>query len=173
MGADKATIDWRGRPLWEWQLEKLRELAPAKIFLSARSDPTWRPMDVEFVPDAAPSRGPLSGLAAALARTKSEHTLVLAIDLPAMTVGHLQYLCGLIARDVGVIPVIEGRAEPLAAIYPRSARAACANALAGTDASLQPLIRKLVDFKKMRAVEIASADRGFYQNVNEPGDLDE
>ena len=26
MGCDKAALAWRGRPLWEWQIEKLRVL---------------------------------------------------------------------------------------------------------------------------------------------------
>lgn len=173
MGADKATIHWRGRPLWEWQLGKLRELQPAKIFLSARANPTWRPTDVEFVADAPPSRGPLSGLTAALARTESEHLLTLAIDLPAMTVGHLRYLRALIVPGVGVVPVIDGRAEPFAAIYPREACVESAEALIGTNASLQPLIGQLIASQKMRTIEIRPADEAFYKNVNRPGDLAE
>ena len=171
MGADKATIDWRGRPLWEWQIEKLRELEPVKIFLSARADPAWRPTDVEFVPDAQPSRGPLSGLAATLARAVSEHTLVLAIDLPAMTIGHLQYLCALVAPGVGVVPHSDGRAEPLAAIYPGETRVFFAKALRGKDASLQPLIDQLTACGRVKKVEITPDGYALYQNMNEPGDL--
>src|SRR5262249_31891495 len=66
MGRDKATILFRGKPLWEVQLEKLKKLAPKEIFVSARVDPPWRPNDVLFVADVPPSRGPLSGLAASL-----------------------------------------------------------------------------------------------------------
>ena len=68
MRKDKATLLFRGRPLWQIQLELLRQLGPAEIFISARTDPTWRPADVEFVADDLPSRGPLSGLAGSLER---------------------------------------------------------------------------------------------------------
>src|SRR5436305_9892616 len=49
MHRDKATIEWRHQPLWERQMQTLRELQPEAIFLSARSDPDWRPSDVTLV----------------------------------------------------------------------------------------------------------------------------
>src|SRR5438132_3286725 len=42
MGKDKATLQFRGRPLWQIQFELLRKLHPSEIFISARTDPTWR-----------------------------------------------------------------------------------------------------------------------------------
>ena len=39
MGQDKATLVFRGKPLWEIQLDLLRKLQPREIFLSARTDP--------------------------------------------------------------------------------------------------------------------------------------
>src|SRR5580765_2506968 len=38
MGTDKATFLFRGKPLWQVQLETLRRLRPAEIFVSARTD---------------------------------------------------------------------------------------------------------------------------------------
>ena len=66
MGTDKATFLFRGKPLWQVQLETLRRLRPAEIFVSARTDPSWRPAYVQFIADIPPSCGPLSGLAASL-----------------------------------------------------------------------------------------------------------
>ena len=85
MGKDKATVLFRGKPLWQIQLELLRRLEPAEIFISAGTDQPWRPDDVYLVTDDSPSRGPLSGLAASLARMRSAHLLALAIDMPFMT----------------------------------------------------------------------------------------
>src|SRR4029077_6356309 len=75
MGKDKATMMFRGKPLWQIQLDLLRKLGPAEILISARSDPPWRPKELVFVADDAPSRGPLSGLAAALAKMHGSHLL--------------------------------------------------------------------------------------------------
>ena len=93
MGRDKATILFCGKPLWQIQLDLLQKLQPAELFVSARTDPAWRPPDLTFVPDDPPSRGPLSGLTATLARIRSSHLLVLAIDMLSMDEGHLRYLC--------------------------------------------------------------------------------
>jgi len=70
MGTDKATFLFRGKPLWQVQLETLRRLRPAEIFLSARTDPSWRPNDVQFIADIPPSCGPLGGLASSLAKNR-------------------------------------------------------------------------------------------------------
>ena len=60
MGTDKAFLDWRGRPLWEHQLEKLRALAPSRVMLSCRSDQFFPPLtDSQPVHDQWPDCGPL------------------------------------------------------------------------------------------------------------------
>src|SRR5207237_4828635 len=121
MGKDKATAFFQGKPLWQIQLNLLRELRLAEIFLSARSDPDWRPADIKFVADEPPSRGPLSGVAGSLGRIRTKHLLALAIDMPFMSEKYLRFLCDQIEPRRGVLPMIGGRAEPLAAIYPKGA----------------------------------------------------
>src|SRR5207253_814771 len=79
MGRDKATVLFRGKPLWEIQFDLLRKLGPPEIFVSARTDPLWRPADVHFIADEPPSRGPLSGLVASMAKMRSAHLLTLAV----------------------------------------------------------------------------------------------
>src|SRR5689334_21056412 len=49
MGTDKATLPFGEKPLWQHQLALLRQLQPAKILVSARVDPIWRPNDVDLV----------------------------------------------------------------------------------------------------------------------------
>ena len=48
MRRDKATLEWRGRPLWACQFEKLRALT-SNIFVSTRFAVPWRPADVKLV----------------------------------------------------------------------------------------------------------------------------
>jgi molybdenum cofactor guanylyltransferase len=172
MGRDKATMPWLGRPLWEQQLGKLRALRPDKIFLSARTDVSWRPVDVELIVDLAPSRGPLSGLAAVLDHMETNYLLTLAIDMPLMTTGHLRHLCDLAVNETGVVPIIDGKAEPLCAIYPKEARSVFLEALPGKDFSLQPIVRKLIGLNLLRKMPISGAEQKFYQNINQPRDLD-
>jgi molybdopterin-guanine dinucleotide biosynthesis protein A len=171
MGKDKAALQFRGRPLWQIQFELLRKLQPSEIFISARTDPTWRPEDVRFVADIPPSRGPLSGLAASLAQMHTTHLLALAIDMPFMTNKFLRYLCAKIEASRGVVPKIDNRTEPLTAIYPREAEIDFRRALAGADFSLQSLTRRLVETGKLRAIHVTEQEKVFFLNVNEPADL--
>ena len=172
MGKDKARILFRGKPLWQIQLDLLRSLRPREIFVSARSDPSWRPTNVKFIPDDQPSRGPLSGVAAALKAIRTKHLLVLAIDMPFMTGEHLHFLCIQIAPGCGVLPIICERAEPLAAIYPAEADVDLAAALSGPDFSMQTATNRLVRAGKLRVVQVSARDEGFYRNLNEPADLE-
>jgi molybdopterin-guanine dinucleotide biosynthesis protein A len=172
MGTDKATIVFRGKPLWQVQLETLRNLRPAKILLSARTDPPWRPDDVQFIEDVPPSRGPLSGIAASLVRIRTPHLLALAIDMPFMTEIYLRSLCDAIERGRGVIANINNRAEPLAAVYPREAEIDFRAALAGSDFSLQNVVRHLVTSGKLRAISVTEEERRLFRNVNNMSDVD-
>ena len=171
MGCDKATLLFRGRPLWQIQVELLRKLKPVEIFVSARTDPGWRPSDVRFVADEPPSRGALSGLTASIRKMHTEHLLALAIDMPLMAENFLRSLCEQIRPQCGVVSKIANRAEPLAAIYPREANGDFRKALASADFSLQPLVRRLVDTGKLREISVTEQEQKFFLNANELSDL--
>src|ERR1044072_224685 len=143
MGKEKATLLFGGKPLWQIQLELLRKLEPTETFVSARTDPVWRPADVQFVADDPPSRGPLSGLAASLAQTRAKHLLALAIDMPFITEKYLKFLCSQLEPGRGVLTKIHDRFEPLAAIYPKEVLANLQSGLSGTDFSLQTVVGRL------------------------------
>src|SRR5205823_12455140 len=59
-------------------------IATRRNFVSARTNPPWRPSGVQFVSDEPPSRGPLSGLSGTLAGISTDHLLSLALHLPLM-----------------------------------------------------------------------------------------
>lgn len=171
MGKDKATLLFQGKPLWQIQLELLRKLAPTEIFVSARTDPVWRPTDMQFVADAPPSRGPLSGLAASLAQMRTKHLLALAIDMPFITEKYLTFVCNQIEPRRGVIAKIDDRFEPLAAIYPQEALVNIQSALSGKDFSLQTVTDRLVEAGKLKVILVPEREKKLFLNVNELADL--
>jgi molybdenum cofactor guanylyltransferase len=171
MGRDKATVLFRGKPLWQIQLETLRNLKPVEILVSARSDPPWRPHDVVFVADIPPSRGPLSGLAASIERITTTHLLALAIDMPEMSGAYLKFLYAQIEPGCGVLPKIDNRAEPLAAIYPREAANEFRNALTRAEFSLQSLTRDLAAAGKLREITVPEQQTELFLNLNAQHEL--
>jgi molybdenum cofactor guanylyltransferase len=172
MGTDKATFLFRGKPLWQVQLETLRKLRPAEIFVSARMDPSWRPADVQFIGDIPPSCGPLSGIAASLAKIHTTHLLVLAIDMPFMAENYLRAICDMIEPGRGVGAKIDNRGEPLAAVYPREAAIEFRTALASSDFSLQNVVRHLVTSGKLLEISVTEQERRLFRNVNNASDVD-
>ena len=172
MGRDKAILLFRRRPLWQIQLDRLRKLAPTEIFVSARTDPVWRPGDVQFVADTPPSRGPLSGLAASIAKMRATHLLALGIDMPFMTEKYLRDLCENIVPGCGVLPTTGHLAEPLSAVYPVEAAIEISAALTGPDFSLQALTSRLMKSGKLRPIAITKEQTRLFRNLNDPADLE-
>jgi molybdopterin-guanine dinucleotide biosynthesis protein A len=173
MGRDKATLIYRETPLWQRQLEVLRQLKPDELFISGRTDPAWRPADAIFVADAPPSRGPLSGLVAAFNRTRGTHLLALAVDMPGMTADYLRSLWHLAGPGRGVLPMTGERSEPLAAIYPVEASVYFHEALAGPDFSLQSIVSRLLKAEMLRGFPTAPQEQTRFRNLNTIADLSE
>jgi molybdenum cofactor guanylyltransferase len=171
MGRDKATIQFEGEPLWQRQLALLRGLSPQQLFVSARTKPAWLPGDAELLLDDLPSRGPLSGLTKALTAMRTTHLVAVAVDMPFMTAGELGKVVARATENRGVVAVIGGRAEPLAAVYPAEATADFTAALAGDDFSLQQLLRKLAAEDKIALLPVAKEAGHLYRSVNQPGDF--
>jgi molybdopterin-guanine dinucleotide biosynthesis protein A len=156
--------------LWAWQLEKLSALT-SNIFVSSRSDVPWRPAAVKIIIDHSPSLGPLSGLTAALAALNTDRLLVLAVDMPFITLSDLKQLCDSAKPGVGAVPVVNGKVEPLAAVYPKSAASIFAEALNRTDHSIQQVVRRLTALNLVRQIPIEDTAADFFRSVNYPADL--
>jgi molybdopterin-guanine dinucleotide biosynthesis protein A len=171
MGQEKATIRFEGELLWQRQLALLRTIPVEKIIVSARKAPDWLPDDVELCVDDLPSRGPLSGLAKALTAIRTTHFIALAVDMPFMIAEELRELYQLAEPGRGVVPTVDGRAEPLAAIYPIEAAVDFHAALAGSDFSLQSLVRTLTASGKVKLIQVAEAAAIRYRSVNSAADF--
>jgi len=172
LGADKATLMWHGEPLWSRQLRTLRELAPEKILISARMKPAWCPPEIETVLDEPPSRGPLSGIVAALKKIETTHLLALAVDMPLMETAHLKKLVSAAQPGRGVVPSREDFYEPLCAVYPKEAERLAGDYLGSGGASLQPLIKKLAAENLVTPLPASKNSGAVYDNLNTPQDFD-
>ena len=89
MGCDKALIEWHGRTLWQTQLDKLRQLQPERLLISCRREQQIL-SDVKMVFDPANTDdGPLGAITRCL-ELVDRPLLVLAVDMPWMTVEFLR-----------------------------------------------------------------------------------
>lgn len=171
MGVDKALLIRGGKPLWERQLEVLRDLAPRTLAISASARPLWMPDGVPLIVDATPACGPLSGVTAALEALEDTHLVVLAVDMPGISAAGLRPMLAAATPDRGVIPRKScGGWEPLCAIYPRAAANRARAILSQPGASLQRLADVLLSVGWIREFPVSPQEKDRYESINTPGD---
>ena len=118
MGRDKAFLPFGEETLLSRSLRLARAVTESvSIVGDTKKFASFAPV----VEDAYRDRGPLGGIHAALSTTRSEHNLIMAVDLPFLDVRFLQYLIAQAQRSEAMVtvPQIGGGFQPLCAVYRR------------------------------------------------------
>jgi molybdopterin-guanine dinucleotide biosynthesis protein A len=116
MGQDKAFMQLGGRTLLAHAFERAQAATGnAWIVGSTQKFAAFGPV----VEDLYPGRGPLAGIQAALACTRTELNLITAVDMPFLQLNFLNYLIGQAraSKAVVVVPKTGGGWQPLCAVY--------------------------------------------------------
>ena len=192
MGADKLLLPVPplGIPLVRHATERLMDLA-ARTIVVANSvkvcealryssqkcrqwgeDPAGVNTELLCLPDDSPGDGPLGGLATGLRRTEG-WGLTVAGDMPFLSAAACQYLIDM--SDSGcdaIVPILNGQAQPLHAIYHSRCLAAVENCLAGglrRMDSFWPYVR--VRWIAGGALRAFDPELRTFTNVNTPAEL--
>lgn len=172
MGRDKALIPLGGRRLIEHAIERLQGMSD-DLFITSNHPHTLNDLNIRLVPDQYPGRGALFGLGTALQAARHDDVLVVACDMPFIQpdlIEHMMTLCG--RADV-IVPELDGRFEPLLAIYHRSI------CLPAIEQSLEDQKHRMISFFPavvVSAINEESIDRldpgrlSFF-NINTPEDV--
>lgn len=100
--------------------------------------------DCRIVQDEYLGCGPLSGLHAGMKMCDSEIMLVAACDMPFLKAELYQYLLQFLEIQYdGVVPIVEGKMHPLAAIYRTKIVCSLEDALKQKNYKMQRVCRKL------------------------------
>lgn len=100
MGRDKAWLqDAAGRELWRGRLDLLKELGAGEILISCREDQKeLAGRGARLIHDQWVDAGPMGGIVSCLEAVGADRLLVLAVDLPGIT---LKVLTALLAASQG------------------------------------------------------------------------
>jgi molybdopterin-guanine dinucleotide biosynthesis protein A len=140
MGCDKSLLPLNGAPLIQHLCRQLEPHFEEIIISTNRAEKYAFLEDVDhsagvspatfmppgrqrYVGDLEPGTGPLCGIISALADSHHERNFVVACDTPKVDVRLLRQLMRAQAGHDAAIPVTDGRRQPLAAVYARSALA--------------------------------------------------
>ena len=143
LGQDKAWLPFGGEPLVLRAARRVSALAGEILFsagpaerYAALGDALAVPARV--APDLHPGTGPLAGLEAGLAAARYDLALLLAVDMPFVSLPLLRHMICLAPGYDAVIPVVAGPGSPQST--PGTAERSCAKRLpgAGTQAPPRP-----------------------------------
>ncbi len=168
MGQDKAFLELAGRTLLARALELAAGVADEVRIVGDAGKFAAYGLVVE---DIYRERGPLGGIHAALMSSGTEWNLMLAVDLPFVEPGFLQWLAGE-ARKTGAavtVPRAGGRLQPLCGVYRRNFAEVAQRALASGKNKIDVLF---VDLKTRVVEEDEMVRQGYpvemFRNLNTP-----
>lgn len=170
-GVDKCAILIGGRSMLDRQIALVRQLTPS-LFVVARDTSAHAGSGVPVIADETPGAGPLGGIATALAHSDQPYTLVVACDMPFLTLPFLQRL---VERADGVdmaLAQTEDGYQPLCAVYARDILPKVRARLQAGRLDVVGLVRELRT-AVIGPEELAAFDPAhvLLSNVNTPDDL--
>jgi molybdopterin-guanine dinucleotide biosynthesis protein A len=180
-GSPKALLKLDGRPLLDRTAGTLRDALPeTRVTLVTSGPEQFLGLNTRlpFIFDLYPDRGPIGGLHAALAYSRTEWIFVTACDYPRLDVDLLKYLAGLIHGTFEAIVPIQpdGRVQPLCAFYRVKPCLKIVEDILKRNRPTPPLrdIFESVNTRFVKFEEFGDLPNAanFFQNINTPGDLD-
>jgi molybdopterin-guanine dinucleotide biosynthesis protein A len=164
MGFDKALLPWGSATLVEHIAREALAAAGSVTLVGAPE--RYAHLGYPTLADIEADRGPLAGIVAALTASPAEWNLILACDMPNVSVELLEsLLTAAEAEGAGidcVAPVHDRGTEPLCAVYHRRALPALRAALDGNRLKMQAVLRNL------NTLLWRAADPRRFRNVNTP-----
>jgi molybdopterin-guanine dinucleotide biosynthesis protein A len=173
MGIDKASagFEFEGEPLAARVVRLLGDTCDEILVASGDGERlAW--LGLPQVRDARAHRGPLSGVVAGLEAASNDLVAVVAVDMPFVNARLLRELARLRVEDDALIPMSARGAEPLHAVYARTAAGPLRDRLeTGTlaiRAAVETLAVRYVQEDVWRTFDPSGA---FASNLNRPSDL--
>ncbi len=138
MGKEKGLVEFRGKPLVQYGIDLLSTFTDRIIISSG--NPGYIPFGYEIFPDEVPGQGPAAGLAAALKKSATPWNIILACDLPFLEGEFIEELLNAALGYQAVVPMHNGKMEPLAALYHRNLGTIFREAIANENLALHKIL---------------------------------
>ena len=162
-GSDKAFHKIQNATLWEDQVEKVSQLMPSEIIISSNENQSFNTPH-KIIVDSVKDQGPLRGIVDILNATKADRILILAVDLPKISIN---FLGELIYAGCGTVPVHKnGMTEPLAAVYPRSMLPLAERNLSLKKFKMQDVVHEGIQERFLKERPIGDSELHFFENLN-------
>lgn len=176
-GKMKALLPFSGELLIERQIALLRLLCDEIIVVTNQPSVFLPVLDrsVRIITDYFPSKGPLSGMHAALSLARNSDVWIVGCDMPFISPKAAQALWDMkkSAKCDATVPVIDGKTHPLHGIYSKGCADAISALLLAGEYKVMEMLRMIYwqeasdSFFQERGINL-----GFTTNVNTPEDYE-
>jgi len=119
MGQDKALLPFGESTMLEFLLRRLRRCCE-EVILVTHADRPYHDLRTPVIFDVMPEKSSLGGLYSGLLLSPADVNFVCACDMPLIQPALVERLFELFAGVDAVLPEIDGRLEPLCAIYSKA-----------------------------------------------------
>ena len=172
MGRNKARLALDGEMLVSRVVRVLAGITP-DVRIVSNDAASYDFLGLPIIPDVTPGYGPLMGLYSGLLAASGELAVLVAVDMPFLSVSLIRHLLALAAEYDVVIPRAQDRLHPLCAVYRRS------TCLPAIEQAIERQQRRLIAFHpqvRVRTVpepelRTMSPDLRALMNVNTPEEL--
>ncbi|HVC44241.1 MAG TPA: molybdenum cofactor guanylyltransferase [Candidatus Binataceae bacterium] len=120
----------------------------------------------ELVRDAVAYAGPAVALGRGLAHARGEIAFACSCDLPLLNAGVARALCAMIGSHDAVMPEVDGRLQPLHAVYRRAPCSAALAAMTAGDERRLGAIADRIDVRRVTAIEMRRLDPDLLSLLN-------
>jgi molybdopterin-guanine dinucleotide biosynthesis protein A len=169
MGTNKALLDLNGRKVIEGIGETLANITDEMIVVTN----TFEEFEFLQLPMVADNwkggMGPLAGIEAGLAASKTEHNLIVACDMPFISVELGRFLLSCLHESQAAVPQIEETRHPLFAAYRREVLGEVRKSLEKRELGIWRFLRnvavKTVTKDELTSLGLPNEERYFF-NMN-------
>lgn len=176
LGRNKAVEEIGGERLIERVINRLSEVTSETVVVVAeesRAEGLDLPDGVRTAADIYPGHGSLGGIFTGLSAACGDYGIVVACDMPFLNTGLLQFMVDLAPDFDVVVPRLNGRPEPLHAIYSKSCLEPIESRLKGQDLKIALFFEEVrVAYVDEEDIDLFDPDRLSFFNVNTQEDLD-
>lgn len=120
-----------------------------------------------LVSDSFKEIGPIGGIYSALNKSSFSHALIVACDMPFLNKDILNYLGNYDFKEDALIPIVNGKIEPLCGIYKKSSVKIIESMIKDKDYKLMNLLKNL----NTKYLDIKDNDN--FLNINNPEEYSE
>ncbi len=172
MGTNKALLTIEGKTVIERIIRQMEQVVDECIIVTNHFQ-DYEFLQLPMVEDKVKDKGPLAGIEAGLTASKTEKNLIVACDMPFISIELGKYLLTLLESHQAAVPEIDARLHPLFAAYRKTIVPAVTQSLSENNLRIRQLLHtihvKIVTNEELESLGILSHDQYFF-NMNHPNE---